>query len=726
MAEDFKSQAFRSRNVQQIAELLRATSTPPAKNAGDIENQVFACCKNKTEYQAKMSRVLSHLKDQVPPSSQSHPHLAAMLTGQPPPSLQGQMNQANQQMSPMSGQMGQQLGGGQGQVGQMGQQIGQVGQMGNSMSQGNPQMGQGQMVSHVSQGMGPMSGLGQPMGMGGVSVSHAQGLGMSGQGNQMGVAGGQGGQMNVGGTQGGQMNLGQGGQMNMAAVQGGQMTMNRMGPGNQVLNQMTMVGQTASGMGGGQVLTNTNPGMMGPGQGLVASRMATGIGMGGLGSDMSWQSSNSHMAMAGIKGNMAGAMASKMRPMQPMQIGGQAVTAQMGGMGIGRAVSVTGSNATMQPRIPSPSYSGAPGGGMPRQNIPNSPASNMTQNNQQQPNQMMSNQQPSPAFISPSPSATMIPSPVGSGGRSGMMGAPSPSSSMVNTPGQPMQPSPVSAPQGEDKAYLEKVQQLQKYVDPLKNVIANCGREEGKSSEINKMKKLLDLLTNPTRRIPTETLEKCEKVLQKVLEKNDGESQAVHKESAVEVLMDGVRAALKAPNSATIFHRTIAPAVEKLTGCSIPLPPSPKRRKVEESNDETSPKISYVIQGEIARLSPRFKVNLDSNQPACSDDLSLTCHLDDTNLPCVPPLTLTIPEKYPELPSVATLSHLEYSSTDFLKLVQNLFLRRQKHLPLSTSITMLLDTWEMSIRQACSPNAAKNPDAVSPITAIMQLMSESS
>ncbi|KAA0191874.1 hypothetical protein HAZT_HAZT004622 [Hyalella azteca] len=683
-----------------------------------------------------LSRLVSHLKEQAAPSSQSHPHLAAMLTGQPPPNLQGQMGQANQQM-PMSAQMGQQQQqmGGQGPTGQMGgQQMGQVGQMTNSMGQGNPQMAQGQMVGHISQGMGNMGGLGQSMGMGGVTLNHNQAMGMNGQGspmgvgsNQMGVSGGSGGQMNVSGNQTVQMNIAgsQGGQMNIGGSHGGPMSMNRMAPGTQVLNQMNMVGQTAQNMGmvGGQVLTNSNPAMMGSNQGLVSSRMTSGIGMGSLGNDMSWQGPNTHMGMAGMKNNMQVNMAGKMRPIQQMpmgvqnvpgQLGGQNVNTQLGNVGMGRGVSVSGNTATMQPRIPSPNYSGTPSVGMQRQGIPGSPG--MAPSNQQQSQQMMGGQQPSPAFISPSPSATMIPSPVSSGGRTSMMGAPSPGSNMVNTPGQPLQPSPASATPGEDKAYFEKIQQLQKYVKPLKEVIANSGREEGQSNEIYKMKKLLDHLTNPMRRVSTETLEKCEKVLEKMLQK----------ESAVEVIMDGVRAALKAPNSASIFHRTIAPALEKLTGCSIPMPPSPKRRKIEEPTEEsTAPKISYIIQGEIARLSPRFKVNLDSHQPACSDDLSLTCHLDDTNLPCVPPLTLTIPEKYPDLPPVATLLHQEYSSTDFLKLVQSLFLRRQKHLPLTTSITMLLDTWEMSIRQACSPNAAKNPEAVSPITAIMQLMHES-
>ena len=660
---------------------------------------MFQRAKKKEDYLQLMNKVFNHLKDQA---SQATPHLAAMLTGPSAPSMQAQINQGqlnqgqmtqgqmnqgqmtqgqmNQgqmsqghiaqgqmtqgQMSQVQmsqgqmsqGQMsqGQMTGGSMQMAAQIGQQsqlvqasqmgspqLNQIGSMGTSLNQGSSQLGGGQIVGHGAQGMGGMSVLGQQMGMGGVPVSHGQA-------------------MNMGGTN---------------QVQPGQMGMGRMGPGNAGIGQMAMVGQNNSSMGmaGGQVISNTNPVMMGGNQNM--SRISSGIGMPGQGGDMSWQGSGGGMNMAGMKPNMG--LAGKMGPIQ-MPLGGGQGGAMSVGIGRGGA-SVAAGTGNMQTRIPSPSYSSSPGvvGGVavgtPRQNIPISASiasPGMVQNSQQQqqpPPQLMASQH-SPAFISPSPSSNMVPSPVGSGSRSSMMGAPSPSSGMVNTPGQPMQqPSPSATNQIEDKAYVEKVKQLQKYVELLKRII-----EEGKY-DVQKSKKLLDMLQNPNRRMPMETLQLCEKALSR-LEIPRDTAQPVHKESAVEVLMEGIRAALKAPNSASVFYKTISPTLEKLNVCSFPIPPPSKRQKTEETKPKvgtgnSSNKISYIIQGEVARLSPRFKVNLDSQQPPNSDNLTLTCHLDDKHLPCVPPLTLTIPEKYPELPPVASLSALEYGGTAFLTTV---------------------------------------------------------
>ena len=624
------------------------------------------------------------IKDQNQSSTQNNPHLAAMLTGQSGPTMQGQISQNNQQMQ-MTGQLTQQ------QIGQgnqmSGQQMGVVSQMGNSINQNNPQMNL-QMVGQHSQGMGGMGGIGQPMTMGGVSVSHSQPMGMGGQPNQMVANSGQPNQMGI----------------------------TRMGPGNQVLgSQMTMVGQGPNmAISGGQVISNANTGMIGQNPGMVGSRMTSTIGIPGQGGDMNWSGNNAHMSLgvmnSGGMGGISGPMGTKMGPIQ-MPIGQQVGVGQIPGIGRG---GVVGNN--IQPRISSPGYVST-AGGIQRQNIPSTISSPMGigQAPGSQP-QLMTNQQ-SPVFISPSPTSNPVPSPVG--GRAGLVGVPSPGQGSVNTPGQPMQPSPGGpSNQMEDKAYTEKINSLKRFIPLLKDQIDKAGdQKEGK------MMKLLDILQNPEKTVTMEILQSCENVLEKRFSTT---SQSVHKEDAVKVLMEGIRETLNSRNPGSIFHKTLAPALQKLNYCPIPLPPLPKKRKLEQTKkDPNVPKISFVVQGEVARLSSRFKVNLDTSSPRSEkDDLTLTCHLDDTNLPCVPPLTLTVPEKYPRLPPIATLSHLEYSATDFLKLVKNYFLKRQKNLPLSCSITMLLDTWEMSIRHACSPNASKNPDALHPITAFSEIINK--
>jgi len=71
----------------------------------------------------------------------------------------------------------------------------------------------------------------------------------------------------------------------------------------------------------------------------------------------------------------------------------------------------------------------------------------------------------------------------------------------------------------DDKVYMEKLKQLQKYIEPLSRVIHKFNEDEEKhNKDYLKMKNLRDTLMNPQKRMPWSTLEKCEKVLQSWLD----------------------------------------------------------------------------------------------------------------------------------------------------------------------------------------------------------------
>lgn len=110
-----------------------------------------------------------------------------------------------------------------------------------------------------------------------------------------------------------------------------------------------------------------------------------------------------------------------------------------------------------------------------------------------------------------------------------------------------------------------------------------------------------------------------------------------------------------------------------------------------------------MLQGEIARLDQRFKVSIDPNQQPGSKTIQLICWLDDKNLPCVPPVSLTVPEDYPMTSPKVYMAPHEYETTQFLTRVQTALLARVKKLPKHFSLSQLLDTWEMSVRQASAP-----------------------
>lgn len=58
------------------------------------------------------------------------------------------------------------------------------------------------------------------------------------------------------------------------------------------------------------------------------------------------------------------------------------------------------------------------------------------------------------------------------------------------------------------------MKQLSRYIEPLSRMIAKIGNED--QEKLGKMKKLMDILSNPNKRMPMETLLKCEAVLERM------------------------------------------------------------------------------------------------------------------------------------------------------------------------------------------------------------------
>merc|ERR550519_248033 len=256
---------------------------------------------------------------------------------------------------------------------------------------------------------------------------------------------------------------------------------------------------------------------------------------------------------------------------------------------------------------------------------------------------------PAPSYQGPSP-VQMQPSP----------GMPTASPSSVNTP--------MSVGQ-EDREYLEKIKSLEKYIEPLRNMIAKIGNEEGGKDRLTKMKKLLDILSNPGN-----------------------------------PLLEAVIKVKQSSNTANLNHSlssTFMSPAQCLLGSPIGLPPLPPSPEVTDDEEE----IPDVLQGEIARLEPRFKVWLSPSQPAGETGrIQLVCQLDDRDLPTVPHINVTIPANYPQKSPVFPTGQSDYLTTPFLERVEAAFMSRQARLPPSHSLSQLLTAWELSVRAACSPH----------------------
>ncbi|XP_065216792.1 mediator of RNA polymerase II transcription subunit 15-like isoform X1 [Planococcus citri] len=389
--------------------------------------------------------------------------------------------------------------------------------------------------------------------------------------------------------------------------------------------------------------------------------------------------------LPGHMGNVMNPAIGQQMPPSPMQPSQMNVPSQMSHLGATRKVipdgmvmSGQGNVAYGQPRCQVP-------GQFIRQNTPSPQASPVSIN---------SAMVPSPASV-PSPlGGSMVGGmmrPTGSSYRmSGM--APSPNSNVtLNTPlniqSQPT-PSPCNS---EEQAYRDKIKQLSRFIEPLRRTISRHG-----NGDSEKMKKLLEILTSPGQRITMEALLKCEVVLEKMDMKTD-RPETQQKEQ--HPLIEAITASLRSPNPNHTLHRTFEPIMSALNGKSLKnLPRALKRKRVDECTSD----IPEVLQGEVARLDNRFKVSLDPVHHNGSKSVHLTCWLDDKHSPCIPPVQITIPDDYPASSPKCNMSNYEYGASKFLRMIQDALQARISKLSAKFTVSQLLDTWEMSVRETCS------------------------
>lgn len=179
-----------------------------------------------------------------------------------------------------------------------------------------------------------------------------------------------------------------------------------------------------------------------------------------------------------------------------------------------------------------------------------------------------------------------------------------------------------------------------------------------------------------------------------------------------------------------------------LSNRNLPSPAKQQKLSTSDATPSSGIEIPHVLQGEIARLDQKFKVSLDPSSQNGTKLIKLVCCLDSQHLPCVPPVSVVIPgelyevgnsccskfnsnwnfvsDDYPFSAPSCKLIEQEYNATPFLISVQGALIARISKLPKLFSLSHLLDTWEMSVRQACSPalNAQITPTHTSVLLGI--------
>ncbi|CAH2065932.1 unnamed protein product, partial [Iphiclides podalirius] len=668
--DNWRTTNFRQSVVSKIEECIQRSGMQVARNSSEMENHVYMKAKTREEYMNMVAKLILHVREMSQPKQ-----------NQAGGSMQGpNQNQSgpNQQVQAQPGQAQQ------GPNSQTGLAPDPINALQNLASQGTRNqmmnMGQGQMQSQGV--LGPNPGM----------------AGLQAQIGQQGPISSQGGPQSQTATNLLQT-LNQRPQLNMQLQ-------NKLGLGmlpnqNQMGNNMVSMGGMGNPMGSQLQNQLAGPGMQGQMMPNMSMTNNMQVPLSGASTMVGQMQCNQ------VVGGMGGQMA-------PNSMQGQMQGQMVGGMGNSQMVNMN--MLHMQGRVGNkPEGGGMLGAGYPPSRAP-------------PPNQFL-RQSPSPSASSPNMGG---PSPVSMGGSvlggalaspmsslggmapCGGVGSPSPSAPAHLAHHAQQQRTPVgggvASPGGEEAVYREKVRQLSKYIEPLRRMVQRMVNEGENVEKLTKMKNLLDILSNPNKRMPLETLIKCEVVLEKLDFKRSesvglGLPTATGKEQIFNPLLEVVNNCLQSPLANHTLKRTFGSTLDALNGPEIKnLPPPQKMPKLDEPTME----IPDVLQGEIARLDSRFKVSLETMQlSGGSGAISLVAQLDDVRLPCVPAVHVAVPRDYPaHAPArLRTRTPRADQHRAFLARVDQAMDARCARLPKSCSVGQLLDAWEMSVRQACAPNA---------------------
>lgn len=333
----------------------------------------------------------------------------------------------------------------------------------------------------------------------------------------------------------------------------------------------------------------------------------------------------------------------------------------------------------------------------------------------------------SPAtYMQPSPSpqqAQSMPSPVSNIHRASV---PSPSTSL-NTPGNPSSvgsaPSPSSAGRGpgsvgshpsqEEQALIrEKQKMLMNYVENLKKQIAAL-KEQGDITKVTKRVQIAQYISEVCK---SNDLNKLTQLHQQFIKTSvvglgaqssssvltsgttTQTTSSTKSNQIFQPLLNAISEQINSPSLNHNLQKAFGPALNTLHGMPSSFT-APVLKK--PSPDVTlSQGVPDIVQGEVARLPPKFKVTLDPAHLPDSDSVHLLCKLEDDHLPSVPPVCVVIPEQYPSV-NPQYDANAFYCQTQFHQLVHKMLLTQLSHMPDLYTFTQLMDAWEMSVRRSC-------------------------
>ncbi|XP_066918944.1 mediator of RNA polymerase II transcription subunit 15-like isoform X2 [Clytia hemisphaerica] len=346
---------------------------------------------------------------------------------------------------------------------------------------------------------------------------------------------------------------------------------------------------------------------------------------------------------------------------------------------------------------------------------------------QQQQQQNMSNNQPQPNATQPLPNNMLQQQQQQQAQQNKIINTPSPSQQMqpspaaynqpVPSPANPLSsigPSPSPLNSTDEMLYQEKLVNLRKYVEPLNKMLQKTPKDEEHHKEREKLRGLLDILTNSRRRVKLQILTQCEAVLKRLIpstpnsagptsmktpEPFDVSVNTPARPAGLQPMGEVVTNVITSANLMAETRQNILPGMYALNVPMISPPAPPVRNRARPKPYEQPKKtisLPRALQMEIVNLtSNRFSISLDKTKPMDSEGMTIRCkYNNDLVASHLGTLLIQVSSGYPRTePSFSFLDTTQPSTQD----LSSRMTKKLSRLPHTLTFTAILLSWEQSL-----------------------------
>jgi mediator of RNA polymerase II transcription subunit 15 len=293
------------------------------------------------------------------------------------------------------------------------------------------------------------------------------------------------------------------------------------------------------------------------------------------------------------------------------------------------------------------------------------------------------------------------------------------------TPSSVAQSASTTTSATEEQLYIEKLNQLSKYINPVKRMLNRMSRDKRSPREIQKLRSLLEILENPLKKVTLSVLETCETVLGRLINEGPvasppvvptsttapvtkapvtGPAPPAGSKGGAQQVFPLWKTVARVSESSTLAHnmqmsfntalRTVHGPVIRRHAADEPFPEERLPKKKCPNSDSELP---HILEKELKQIRKGGRFNVEVT-PLSHDTMAMTgrtLSFSMVSSPAVPHIDVQIPNDYPN--HCPRLLPLKTPTVERQSTVYGMLQSQMRNLPGRFTLTQLLRAWELSV-----------------------------